>query len=96
MRSTKPVWLGFGLAVGYLVCHRVFDGLVLLVGAFPDTVQPAWRSDLWWPDLVNAAQIGFLPAALLIARRGIARDLEALRSHLRIPKENPRCKACRT
>jgi hypothetical protein len=83
MRSIKPVWLGFGLAAGYLVCHWVFDGLFLLFGAFPDTLQPAWRNDLWWTDLVNAAQIGFLPAALLIARRGIAHDLEALRSHLR-------------
>jgi hypothetical protein len=83
MRSIEPVWLGFGLAVGYLVSHWVFDGLFLLVGAFPDTLQPAWRNDLWWTDLVNAAQIGFLPAALRIARRGIARDLETLRSQLR-------------
>ena len=82
MRSIEPVWLGFGLAVGYLVSHWVFDGLFLLVGAFPDNGQPAWRSDLWWTDLVNAAQIGFLPAALRIARRGIARDLETLRSQL--------------
>lgn len=82
MRSIEPVWLGFGLAVGYLVSHWVFDGLFLLIWGFPDTVQPAWRNDLWWTDLVNAALIGYVPAALRIARRGIVRDLDALRSHL--------------
>jgi hypothetical protein len=83
MHSIPPVWLGIGLALGYLVSHCVFDGLVLLVWGFPDTVQPLWRNDLWWTDVVNATLIGYVPAALRIARRGIARDLEALRSHLR-------------
>jgi len=83
MRSIPPVWLGIGLAVGYLVSHWVFDGLFLLIWGFPDTAQPAWRNDQWWSDLVNAALIGYAPAALRIGRRGIARDLDALRSHLR-------------
>ncbi len=83
MHSIPPVWLGIGVAVGYLASHWVFDGLFLLAWGFPDTAQPAWRNDRWWADLVNAALIGYVPAALRIARRGIVRDLEALRSHLR-------------
>ena len=82
MRSIPPVWLGIGLAVGYLAAHWIFDGLFLLTWGFPDTVQPAWRNDPWWTDVVNAALIGYVPAALRIARRGIVRDLDALRSHL--------------
>ena len=83
MRTIPPVWLGIGLAVGYLASHWVFDGLFLLVWGFPDTAQPVWRNHRGWTDLVNATLIGYLPAALLIARRGIVRDLEALRSRLR-------------
>jgi len=82
MHSIRPVWLGIGLALGYLSAHWLFDGLVLLVWGFPDAVQPAWRNDLWWTDLINAAILGYLPAAVLNLRRGIVHDLETLRPHL--------------
>jgi hypothetical protein len=83
MRSIPPVWLGIGLAVGYLLSHWVFDSLFLLFWGFPDTMQPAWRNDQWWTDLINAALIGYVPVALRIGRHGIAQDLTALRSNLR-------------
>jgi hypothetical protein len=83
MHSIPPIRLGIGIAVGYLISHSVFDGLFLLVCGFPDTAQPAWRHDFWLSDLINAALIGYLPAATRTARRGIVRDLDALRSHLR-------------
>jgi len=84
MPSLPPVWLGIGVALAYLALHWAFDGLFLLLWGFPDTAQPAWRNDHWWTDLVNAALIGYVVAALRVAREGVARDLAALRPHLRI------------
>jgi len=78
VRSAPPIRLGIAIFVAYLVCHWTFDGVVELFWGFPATEQPAWRSDLWWPDLVNAALIGFIPAALRFTRIGIERDLESL------------------
>ncbi len=87
MQSISPVGLGVGLALGYLACHWAFDGLFLLAWGFPDTAQPAWRNDRWWSDLVNAALIGYVPAALRAARLGVVRDLALLRPHLRFTDE---------
>ena len=60
-----------------------FDALVLAVWGFPPGEQPFWQSDEGWTDLVNAALIGYLPAAQAIARRGVGRDLAELRPRLR-------------
>ena len=83
MRSASPIGLGIAITVAYLVCHWVFDGVFDLVWGFPEPEQPVWRNDLWWADVVNAALIGFVPAALRIARIGIERDLDLLRPRLR-------------
>ncbi len=87
MRSAPPIGLGIAISGAYLVCHWVFDGVFDLVWGFPDNDQPAWRSELWWADLVNAAMMGFVPAALRFARSGIERDLDLLQPRLRCSGE---------
>ncbi len=82
----SPIGLGIAISVAYLVCHWVFDGVFDLVWGFADNEQPAWRSELWWADLVNAAMMGFVPAALRSARSGIERDLDRLQPRLRCSK----------
>lgn len=77
-----PAWLGLGLALGYLLLHAAFDAGVLLLQGFGPGQLPLWQSDLWWTDVVNAAMIGYLPAAQAIGRRGVARDLDDLRPSL--------------
>lgn len=81
--SVAPAWIGLWIAVGYLLAHGAFDALFLAIWGFPPGESPVWQSDLWWTDLVNAALIGYLPAAQAIARRGVARDLAELRPMLR-------------
>ena len=76
-----PLWLGLGIAIGYLLIRCVFDGIVLAVWEFPTGAYPLWQS-VWWPEVVNATLTGYVPAALLIARRGIDRDFGQLRSWL--------------
>lgn len=75
--------VGLSIAVGYLLLHATFDALFLAVWGFPEGEQPFWRDDQAWTDFVNAALIGYLPAALAIARRGVMRDLAELRPRLR-------------
>jgi hypothetical protein len=47
----------------------------------PVGFYPLWQS-VWWPEIVNATLLGYVPAALVIARRGIDRDLSQLRPRL--------------
>jgi hypothetical protein len=82
--SSAPAWIGLAIALGYLLLHVVFDALFQAVGGFPASTLPIWRSDIWWTDVVNAALVGYLPAAQAIARRGVARDLTELRPRLYI------------
>jgi hypothetical protein len=77
------VFAGFSMAVAYLLLHAGFDALFLAVWGFPSGEQPLWQSDQRWTDCVNAALIGYLPAAQAIARRGAVRDLAELRPRLR-------------
>jgi hypothetical protein len=77
------VGLGVVLAIAYLLLHAAFDGLVLSIWGFPRAEQPFWQSNQWLTEIVNAALIGYLPAAQAIARRGVARDLAELRPRLR-------------
>jgi hypothetical protein len=83
MNSIPPVWLGIGISIAYLAAHWVFDNLFLLVTGSPEPAESLWVGDRWWSDVVNAALIGYVPAALSIARSGVARDLEEIRPHLR-------------
>jgi hypothetical protein len=71
------------IAVGYLLLHAAFDALVLAIWGFLPGELPWWQSDQRWTDFVNAAVIGYLPAAQAIARRGVVRDLAELRPRLR-------------
>ena len=73
-----PLWLGIVVVAGVLLIRCVIDGLFLTTWGFPDGVSPLWRSDLWWPEIVNAVLLGYIPAALVISRRGIGRDLVSL------------------
>ena len=77
-----PFWLGFSIAIGYLLIRCMFDGFFLVTWGFPQGANPLWRSDIWWPELVNATLVGCIPAALLIAHHGIDRDLNQLRPAL--------------
>jgi hypothetical protein len=70
------------IAVGYLLLHAAFDGIVSAIWGFPPGELPLWQRDQWWTDFVNAALIGYLPAAQAIARRGVVRDLAELRPQL--------------
>ena len=82
---------GLSIAVGYLLLHTAFDALFLEVSS---AELPWWQADQWWTDCLNAAMLGYLPAAQALARRGVVRDLAELRPHrgspvdlLRIPVE---------
>ena len=81
--SSGLAWVGLSIAVGYLLLHAAFDALFLAVWGFPPGELPFWQSDGSWTDLVNAAMIGYLPAAQAMARRGVERDLAELRPRLR-------------
>ncbi|HIG43881.1 MAG TPA: hypothetical protein EYQ14_25620 [Gammaproteobacteria bacterium] len=77
-----PIWLGLSIAIGYLVTRCLFDGFFLLTWGFPPGTSSWWQSDVWWPELVNATLFGYVPAVLMIASRGINRDLSQLRPWL--------------
>ena len=77
-----PFWLGVCVAIACLLIRFAFDGFFLATWGFPEGTNPLWRSDLWWPEIVNAVMLGYVPAALLITRRGIGRDLISLRPWL--------------
>jgi len=77
-----PLWLGLSITLGYLLLRCAFDGVFLATWGFPHGVEPFWRSDIWWPEIVNATLMGYIPAVLLIARRGADRDLNQLRPAL--------------
>ena len=81
--SADLLWKGICIAIGYLAIHCAFDALFLVTSGFPPGIEPAWRSDLWWTDFINAVLIGYLPAARALAQRGVARDLAELRQRLR-------------
>ncbi len=76
-----PFWLGLSIVIGYLLIRCVFDGMVLAIWEFPPGAHALWQG-VWWPEVVNATLVGFVPAALLIARRGIDRDFDQLRPWL--------------
>lgn len=75
-----PAWVGLCIALGYLLLRVLFDVVYLMTIGFPAGESPLWERDQWWTDAINGAQIGYLPAALAIVRRGAARDLIELRS----------------
>jgi hypothetical protein len=81
--SGRLACVGLSIALGYLVLHAAFDAFVLAVWGFSPGELPLWRSDQWWTDIVNAALLGYLPAAQAIARRGVLQDLAKLRPRLR-------------
>lgn len=80
--SWNPFWLGLTIAIGFLLIRCGFDALSLVTVGFPEGSYPLWRSDTWWSELINAALIGFVPAALLFARHGIDSDLNQLKPRL--------------
>jgi hypothetical protein len=75
-----PAWVGLGIALGYLLLRVLFDAAYVMTIGFPAGESPLWEREQWWTDAINGAQIGYLPAALAILRRGAARDLVELRS----------------
>ncbi|MCZ6658186.1 MAG: hypothetical protein O7C67_12885 [Gammaproteobacteria bacterium] len=77
-----PFWLGLSIAIGYLLIRCAFDGFFLATWGFPQGFDPLWRSAQWWTELVNATLLGYVPAVLVIAHRGIDRDLSQLRRWL--------------
>ncbi|MCZ6617586.1 MAG: hypothetical protein O7E57_05595, partial [Gammaproteobacteria bacterium] len=77
-----PFWLGVAITIGFLLIRFAFDGFFLVTWGFPQGHNPLWRSDVWWPEIVNAILLGYIPAVLVIARRGIDRDLGQLRPWL--------------
>ena len=77
-----PLWLGLSVAFIYLLLHCAIDGLFLAIWGFPEGLEPLWRDPIRWSDLVNATLLGYIPAVLLIAHRGIDRDLGQLRPWL--------------
>ncbi len=77
-----PVWLGIAITIGFLLLRCAFDGFFLVTWGFPHGFSPFWLSDIWWSELVNAALLGYVPAVLVIAHRGINRDLSQLRPWL--------------
>jgi hypothetical protein len=80
--EAAPYWLGLFVAIGFLLVRCVFDAVFLAIWGFPEGSYPLWRSSVWWPELVNAILLGYIPAVILIAHRGIDRDLRQLRSWL--------------
>lgn len=83
MSSIGLACIGLAIAAGYLLLHVAFDAVVLALWGFPSGELPLWQSDQWWTDFVNAALIGYLPAAQGMARRDVARDLAEMRPRLR-------------
>jgi hypothetical protein len=83
MSSIGLVCIGLAIAVGYLLLHVAFDAVVMALWGFPSGELPLWQNDQWWTDFVNAALIGYLPAAQAMARRDVARDLAEMRPRLR-------------
>jgi hypothetical protein len=83
MSSIGLAGIGLAIAVGYLLLHVAFDAVFITIWGFPLGELPLWRSDQWWTDFVNAALIGYLPAAQAMARRDVARDLAKMRPRLR-------------
>jgi hypothetical protein len=81
-RDLTPILLGLSIAIGVLLIRCAFDGFFLITWGFPDDFKPIWRSSIWWPEIVNAILIGYIPAVLAITRRGIDRDLTQLRPKL--------------
>ena len=81
--SSRLACVGLSIALGYLLLHAGFDALFLAVWGFPTGELPLWQNAEGWTDLVNAAMIGYLPAAQAIAQRGVARDLAELRPRRR-------------
>ena len=79
--ALAPYWLGLCVVTGYLLLRCAFDGIYLAIWGFPADVYPLWQG-VWWPEVVNATLVGFVPAALLIARRGIDRDMSQLKPWL--------------
>ncbi|MFT7652645.1 MAG: hypothetical protein ACI9ON_002053 [Limisphaerales bacterium] len=77
-----PFWLGLCIAIGYLLIRCAFDGLFLVTWGFPSGLTPVWLDANWWTEIVNATLLGYIPAVLMLARRGIDRDLGQLRSAL--------------
>jgi hypothetical protein len=80
--SWAPIWLGLCVAIGYLLIRCLFDTFFLITWGFPAGTSPWWQDDIWWPELVNATLIGYVPAVIMIAHRGTNRDLNQLRPWL--------------
>lgn len=51
---------------------------MLLLWGFAQGAYPLWQSGSWWTEIVNGALLGFIPAAFIVARRGILADSEVL------------------
>jgi hypothetical protein len=80
--ESAPIVLGLFIAVGYLLFRCLFDALFLAIWGIPEGFFPLWQSNLWWSELINAILLGYVPAILVIARRGIVSDLSQLRPWL--------------
>ncbi|MEH6568567.1 MAG: hypothetical protein V7709_05800 [Halioglobus sp.] len=72
------VALGLIVSIAFLLSRCALDGIFLATSGFPAGYEPLWQSSLWWPEIVNAVLVGYLPAALVIARQGIYRDFRSL------------------
>ena len=77
-----PLWLAFSIVIGYLLIRCAFDWFFLVTRGFPQGLKPLWQDPDWWIEIVNATLLGYIPAVLVIAHRGIDRDLHQLRSWL--------------
>jgi len=75
--------LGISIACGFLLARCAFDGIFMVTWGFPPGSAPLWQTGIWWPEIVNATLLGYMPAALVNARRGVEIDLSALRPWLR-------------
>lgn len=73
-----PLWLWGVITLAYILALCAYDGVVLAVGGFAQGSFPLWQSGLWWTEIVNGALLGFIPAALVYARRGIEADAKVL------------------
>ena len=73
-----PFWLGVTITIICVLVRCLCDGFFLITSGLPEGYYALWRSDTWWTELVNAILLGYIPAVLIIARRGVARDLEQL------------------
>lgn len=82
--AASPYRLGCSVTIAYLLIHALVDGFVLAIGGFTAGSTPYWQNEIWWPELVNAILLGYIPAAIMIASRGINRDFNQLRPLLPI------------